>query len=263
MGAMSAWSFGSRAAPRASTRVAIFGATSAIAQSIARRYARQGARLALIGRNQEKLEALARELGPAALFVRTQDFAQTEQAEAGVRAAFDALGGVDIALVAHGLLGDQLRSERELAEALEIEHVNYTSVVALLIPIANRLAAQQRGQIAVLSTVAAERGRPRNYTYAAAKAALNVYLQGLRSRLYRERVTVHTLKLGPTDTPMSADHEKNALFARPDDVAEGVVRALARGYREAYVPRFWRPLMFVVRNLPEPIFQRVPALADR
>ncbi|HTU59923.1 MAG TPA: SDR family NAD(P)-dependent oxidoreductase [Polyangiales bacterium] len=247
----------------ASKRVAIFGATSAIAQSVARRYARAGAQLALIGRNQAKLEALARELGPAARFTRVQDFARTEQAEAGVQAAFDALGGIDIALIAHGLLGDQLRSEQELAEALEIEHVNYTSVVALLIPIANRLAAQQSGQIAVLSTVAAERGRPRNYTYAAAKGALNVYLQGLRSRLYREHVTVHTLKLGPTDTPMSADHTKNMLFARPDQVADGVVRAIERGDQEAYVPRFWRPLMFVVRNLPEPIFQRVPALSGR
>jgi decaprenylphospho-beta-D-erythro-pentofuranosid-2-ulose 2-reductase len=246
-----------------SPRVAIFGATSTVAQCLARHYAERGARLALIGRDRNKLAALAESVGPAAAFVRAQDFAETEQADATVRAAFEALGGFDLALIAHGLLGDQLRSEQELSVALEIAHVNYTSVVALLIPIANRMAAQGCGQIAVLSTVAAERGRPRNYTYAAAKGALNVYLQGLRSRLYGEGVSVHTLKLGPMDTPMTAGHAKNALFASADRAAQGVVRALSRGAEEAYVPGFWRPIMFVVRNLPEPLFQRIPALSGR
>lgn len=246
-----------------SPRVAIFGATSTVAQSVARRYAERGARLALIGRDPTKLATLAESLGSAVSFVSAQDFAETAQAEGTVRAAFEALGGFDIALIAHGLLGDQLRSEQELSVALEIEHVNYTSVVALLIPLANLLAAQQRGQIAVISTVAAERGRPRNYTYAAAKGALNVYLQGLRSRLYREGVSVHTIKLGPTDTPMSADHEKNVLFATVERAADGIVSALARGREEAFVPGYWRPIMFIVRNLPEPLFQRVPALSGR
>jgi short-subunit dehydrogenase len=246
-----------------SKRVAIFGATSTIAQKIASRYAERGARLALIGRDPEKLAALAAGLGTAARFVQAEDFSHTERAEATVRAAFEALGGFDVALIAHGLLGNQLRSEQELPVALEIEHVNYTSVVALLIPIANRMAAQRHGQIAVLSTVAAERGRPRNYTYAAAKGALNVYLQGLRSRLYRDNVSVHTLKLGPTDTPMSADHAKNMLFVDADRTARGVLAALARGTKEAYVPGFWRPIMFIVRNLPEAIFQRVGALSGR
>lgn len=246
-----------------SPRVAIFGATSTIAQSIARRYAERGARLALIGRDATKLAQLAENLGAAVSFVRAQDFAETAAAEATVRAAFDALGGFDIALIAHGLLGDQLRSERELSVALEIGHVNYTSVVALLIPIANLLAAQRSGQIAVISTVAAERGRPRNYTYAAAKGALNVYLQGMRSRLYREGVSVHTIKLGPTDTPMAADHEKNALFTTADRAADGIVRALARGRKEAFVPGYWWPIMFIVRNLPEALFQRVPSLSGR
>jgi short-subunit dehydrogenase len=247
----------------ASARIAIFGATSSLAQSIARRYAQRGARLALIGRDPAKLDALARSLGTAAAFVRATDFAHTEHAERTVRAAFEALGGFDLALIAHGLLGDQRRSEHELEVALEIAHVNYTSVVALLIPIANLMAAQGHGQIAVLSTVAAERGRPRNYTYAAAKGALNVYLQGLRSRLYPENVSVHTLKLGPMDTPMTVDHAKNALFSHPDRVADGVLRVLARGTEEAFVPGFWRPIMFVVRNLPQALFQRVGALSGR
>lgn len=74
---------------------------------------------------------------------------------------------------------------------------------------------------------------------------------------------MHTLKLGPTHTPMSADHEKNLLFASPERVAAGVLSAIARGCPEAYVPGYWRPIMFIVRNLPEAIFQRVGSLSNR
>lgn len=248
---------------RKPNNVAIFGATSALAQDVARLYAAQGARLALIGRNPAKLRALGDELPEQVVFLHVQDFTDTAAAEACVEAVARELGGIDLALIAHGLLGDQRESEQQLAVALELAHVNYTSVVALLIPLANRMAAQGHGQIAVISTVAAERGRPRNYTYAAAKSALNTYLQGLRSRLYPSGVSVHTIKLGPTETPMTADHKKNALFTTSPKAAQGIVDALAANVHEAFVPRYWRPIMFVVRNLPEPVFQRIKALSGR
>jgi decaprenylphospho-beta-D-erythro-pentofuranosid-2-ulose 2-reductase len=243
--------------------VAIFGATSAVAQAVARAYAARGARLALIGRNPRKLRALGDELPEHVVFLHVQDFSQTAAAEACVSAVQRELGRIDIALIAHGLLGDQQASEREVEAALEMAQVNFTSVVALLIPLANALAAQGSGQIAVISSVAADRGRPRNYTYAAAKSALNTYLQGLRSRLYKSGVTVHTIKLGPTDTPMTTDHPKNALFATSEQVARGIVAALERNVSEAYVPGFWRLIMLVVRNLPEAVFQRIGPLSGR
>ena len=141
--------------------------------------------------------------------------------------------------------------------------MNFLSVMALLVPLANHFEAASSGHIAVLSSVAADRGRPRNYTYGAAKAALNVYLQGLRTRLWPRGVGVHTLKLGPVDTPMTATHEKTRLFARADQVAAGVIAAIDAGRAEAYVPWFWRPIMAVVRRLPERVLQRVPALSGR
>src|SRR6185369_17933772 len=100
------------------------------------------------------------------------------------------------------------------AEAEPVIRTNLLSVVALPVPLANRMEAAGAGQIAVLSTVAADRGRPRNYTYASAKAALNVYLQGLRTRLHARGIGVHTMKVGPVDTPMTADHRKTIVFAR-------------------------------------------------
>lgn len=245
-------------------RVAIFGATSAIATEVARLYAARGARLFLAGRNPDKLRALVTSLGPAVAGWREVDFAGDGAGDAAVADAVAKLGGgVDVALIAHGLLGDQLASEREYAEAERVIRANFLSVVALLVPLAAHLEAAGGGHVAVMSSVAGDRGRPRNYTYGAAKGALNVYLQGMRTRLWRRGVGVHTLKLGPVDTPMTVTHQKSRLFARASDVAGGIVAAIERGVPEAYVPWFWRPIMAIVRRIPEPVMQRLPALSGR
>ena len=98
-----------------------------------------------------------------------------------------------------------------------------------------------RGHIAVMSSVAGDRGRPRNYTYGAAKGALNIYLQGLRTRLWPRGVGVHTLKLGPVDTPMTADAREDAAVRARRPVAADIVAAIDAGRAEAYVPWYWRP----------------------
>ena len=244
--------------------VAIFGATSAIAAEIARLYAGRGGRLFLVGRDPAKLAALVAARGGAVAGSREADLTAPGAAAGAVAAALDALGGrLDVAVIAHGLLGDQLASERDTAEARRIIDTNLVSVVELLVPLGNHFEAVGGGHIAVLSSVAGERGRPRNYTYGAAKGALNVYLQGLRTRLWPRGVRVHTLKLGPVDTPMTATHDKNMLFARADAVAAGIVAAIDAGRAEAYVPGIWRAIMAIVRNLPERVLQRLPALSGR
>jgi decaprenylphospho-beta-D-erythro-pentofuranosid-2-ulose 2-reductase len=242
--------------------VLILGATSAIAAAAARLYAARGERLYLVGRSPEKLAALQAELGAAALVARA-DFDDTARAPQIIADAVAALGSIDVALVAQGYLGDQLGSERDFAEAERILRTNFLDVVALLIPLANQLEAAGRGRIGVITSVAGERGRPRNFTYGAAKGGLGVYLQGLRSRLHSAGVTVTTLKVGPVDTPMTVDHPKNALFSQPDAVARTLVAAIDRGEGEAFVPRWWRPIMSVVRNTPEALFQRLRALSGR
>jgi short-subunit dehydrogenase len=246
-----------------SARVIIFGATSAIAGEVARLYAARGARLCLVARNAEKLARLALELPSEGVTSAVADFANLGNAEAVVRAAIDALGGVDVALIAHGELGDQLETERAFDAAQAIITANFTSAVALLIPLANHMEAAGAGTLGVITSVAADRGRPRNYTYASAKGALNVYLQGLRSRLFAAGVDVTTLKLGPVDTPMTRTHRKTRVFSTPAAVARGIVAALDAGAAEAYVPAFWGAIMPVVRLTPERLFQKLPFLSGR
>jgi short-subunit dehydrogenase len=244
-------------------RVLLVGATSAIAAEVARVHAARGDRLYLLARDPAKLETLVRSLGDAVVGHEAGDLNELAANAGRVERAFDALGRVDVVLVAHGLLGDQVRAEHELDHALEIVTTNFTSAVSLLIPLVNRLEAQGDGHLGVITSVAGERGRPRNYTYGASKGGLTRYLQGVRSRLHGTGVHVLNVKLGPVDTPMTADHAKHALFGEKSAVARSLVRALEGRRHVVYLTPVWGPIMAVVRLLPEPIFQRFGFLAGR
>jgi len=244
-------------------QVLVFGATSAVAAEVCVLCAARGDRLHLVARNEEKLRALAERCQGAQVTVQHADFADLERNQSVVEQALAALGRVDLVLIAHGELGEQLSSERSFREAQKILDVNFTSVVSLLIPLANHLEGAGSGRIGVITSVAGDRGRPRNYTYGAAKGALNVYLQGLRTRLYPAGVSVTTLKLGPVDTPMTTSHQKHALFGKPKAVARAILAALDARVPEAYIPSFWGAIMPVVKNTPEWLFQRLPFLSGR
>jgi decaprenylphospho-beta-D-erythro-pentofuranosid-2-ulose 2-reductase len=244
-------------------RVLVVGATSAIAAEVARIYAARGTRLHLIARTEAKLAAVRERLAAAEVSSAVADFQELSRIEGLVHEAARALGGIDVALIAHGELGDQLRTEASFGDAEAIFRTNLLSVIAFLVPLANLLEQQRSGTLGVITSVAGDRGRPRNYTYGAAKAALNVYLQGVRSRLFGCGVRVVTLKLGPVDTPMTVSHPKTALFAQPADVALGIVAALDAGTPEAYVPAFWAAIMPIVKHAPERLFQLLPFLSGR
>lgn len=249
--------------PFASPHVLVLGATSEIASHVARIYAARGARLHLVGRSAEKLGRVAETCAAGNVSVEAADLAILESNAGVVERAIAALGHLDVALIAHGDLGDQLLSEHDFSQAEATLRVNLLSAVSLVVPLANYFEAAGCGTLGVITSVAGERGRPRNYTYGAAKGGLNHYLEGVRSRLYPSGAKVTTLKLGPVHTPMTVDHPKNALFAEPDAVARSIVRALDAGKAEVFVPHVWAWIMQVVRWVPEPLFQRLGFLSGR
>jgi short-subunit dehydrogenase len=167
------------------------------------------------------------------------------------------LGGLDTVLIAYGTLGDQKASAASVPETLEQLSTNFLSVVALGTLLANRLEAQRSGCLAVISSVAGERGRQSNYVYGTAKAGVSAFLQGLRNRLYPSGVQVLTIKPGFVDTPMTAGLKKGPLFASADAVARGIVRAVDRRKDVVYLPAFWAPIMALIRAIPEGIFKRM------
>jgi decaprenylphospho-beta-D-erythro-pentofuranosid-2-ulose 2-reductase len=241
-------------------KVLVLGATSAIAQATVRRLAARGASLYLVARNAERLDAVARDArtrGASRVETEAVDLDDFARHEPMIDRAARALGGLDGALLAHGVLGDQERAQRSYAETEKVLRTNFLSAVSLLTPLANRFEAQRAGTLVVISSVAGDRGRQSNYVYGASKGALSVFLQGLRNRLAPAGVAVVTVKPGFVDTPMTAGMKKNALFASPDAVARGLLHAADTRRDEVYLPDFWRPLMFVIRSIPERVFKRL------
>src|SRR5262249_27758698 len=135
--------------------------------------------------------------------------------------------------------------------------VNFTTTAALLTLVGDALEGQRHGCLAVITSVAGDRGRQSNYVYGAAKGGLHILLQGIRNRLYPAGVAVVEIKPGFVDTPMTAHLRKNALFASPGRVGRAVHRAILKRRDIVYVPWFWRPVMTAVKLMPERVFKRL------
>jgi hypothetical protein len=241
-------------------RVLIVGATSAIAEACSRLWAKEGAQLYLIARNLEKLALVAADLKiRGATVQRAQlDVDQLDQHSAVVDAAFGKLERVDVVLIAHGVLPDQLLCEQSVPATLDAMRTNAISVVSLLTLIANKMQAQGTGVIAVIGSVAGDRGRKSNYVYGSAKAMLATFAEGLAGRLQGGGVRVIVIKPGFVDTPMTAAFKKGLLWTTPHAVAQVVHRRIATGNSGIYyVPRFWRLIMALVRGIPARLFYRL------
>lgn len=240
--------------------ILIVGATSAIAEACARRYAQRGARLFLAGRDLARLQIIAADLrvrGAPQVEIGECDVDDDSAQDAVIALAFATLERIDVALIAHGTLPDQARCEQDVAYAMQHFHTNATATIALLTRLAQRLQAQGGGTLAAIGSVAGDRGRASNALYGSAKAAVDAYLSGLRQRLSRHGVNVLTIKPGFVDTPMTRDFRKGPLWAKPASIATGIERAIDRRRAVVYLPWFWWPIMQVIRHIPEFVFRRI------
>ncbi len=164
----------------------------------------------------------------------------------------------DSVLLAYGTLLPQEKCRHSVELSLNEWHTNFTSAAALLTLFADVLEQRGTGCIAVITSVAGDRGRSSNYVYGAAKAGMNAFLQGLRGRLHRAGVRVLTIKPGPVKTPMTSEMTQGKLFADPANVAEDICRAIEGGGKETlYTPARWRYIMAAINLVPERIFKRL------
>jgi short-subunit dehydrogenase len=227
-------------------RVVVIGATSAIAQAMAACYAEERAELFLVARDAAKLAAVAADL-------RVRGAARVDELVADLMSPLSIsteAGDVDVVLIAHGSLPDQRAIDRDPAAQVAAFTLNATSVIAIAAEFANVLEARRGGTLAVIGSVAGDRGRRSNYVYGAAKAAIHAYCDGLRGRLADAGANVVLIKPGWVDTPMTSGMKKNPLFASARTVGRGIHDAIAAKRAVVYLPWFWRWISLIVRMLP-------------
>lgn len=243
-------------------RIIIIGATSAIAEHCARLWvASKPADLTLVGRDAARIERVAADLKVRSphsqCHIVQTDFLDSAAIEATVDAVVSR-GRVDIVLIAHGSLPDQIACQNNLQYCRDALEINAVSPVLFAEAFAMHLARANHGTIALLGSVAGDRGRKSNYVYGAAKGLVARCAQGMQHRFAGTDVKVVLIKPGPTQTPMTAHlKESNARLAAVEDVAKRIVQAIAFGQATVYVPGKWQLIMMIIRHLPPLIFNKM------
>lgn len=231
----------------------VLGSTSSVATAICQALAQRGCRrFHLLARNAIANQALASELRQrygAEVTLEQLDLLAANPAPPQLSELFD------LYLITAGSLGDAERARHQAEEALAITAANYTGLIPWLTAIATPERIQTPGRLWVFSSVAADRGRPSNYHYGAAKAGLTRFCEGLLLRCHGTPFAVRILKAGFMATPMTVDKAPALLCAKPESIARDLLRRPHRRGIE-YIPWWWAPLMMLIRRLP-------PALASK
>ncbi|MFJ4142966.1 SDR family oxidoreductase [Pseudomonas sp. NPDC089734] len=242
-------------------RILIIGATSAIATACARLWATQGCDFFLVARKADKLHITAADLkarGAKTVTLHEMDAMHFADHPKMLIDCLTALGQIDVALIAHGTLPDQKACEQDVGIMLQEFMTNSASVIALLTLLARQFEVQRCGSLAVISSVAGDRGRPSNYLYGSAKAAVSTFCEGLQARLFKAGVHVMTIKPGFVATPMTQGLSLPApLIAQPEQVARRIIGGIERRSTTLYAPGFWALIMLVIRSIPQPLFKRL------
>jgi len=240
--------------------VVILGATSTVARAVALEFGRAGYHVVLGARDAEENEAVATDVrvrcdvAADALPFEAEDFD-------GHGAFFDAclerLGDrIEGLVVCFGYMEDQAKAQEDFAVARRMIDVNYTAAVSVLEIFAKHFEERGGGFLAVLSSVAGDRGKQSNYLYGSAKAGLSTYLEGLRNRLFRAKVAVITIKPGFMDTKMTFGMGLRGALS-PEAAGKAIFQAIRKRKHVAYVPWPWRYIMLIIRHVPEMVFKRM------
>ncbi len=237
----------------------VLGASSSVARAFSLVAAEDGADVLLAGRDMDDMERTAADIHSRtgrkaeALTFDAEDTATHADFVELCRGKSEFLN----VFLAFGAMPEQDEIDSDFALAERTIAVNYTGAMSVLHRLAPVLEEQGDGHVVVLSSVAGDRGRLKNYVYGSAKAGLTTYLQGLRARLFRKGVSVTTIKPGFMDTDMTWGIEGMFLVASPDMAARACLKAAHKRRHVVYVPFFWWGIMNIIRHIPEFIFKRM------
>lgn len=236
----------------------ILGATSDMAQAIAKKFSAEGWSLTLAALESDLLEPIAGDLR-----VRSETDIQALEFDAtdfsSHKGFYESLETKpDVVICAFGYMGDQISARTDFNEVQKTIEINYTGAVSILNEVAEDFEKRKCGSIVGISSVAGDRGRQSNYIYGSAKAGLTAYLSGLRNRLAKSGAHVMTVKPGFCRTKMTENLElPAALTATPEQVANAIFQGVDKKRNTVYTLWMWRWIMLVIRHVPEFIFKKM------
>jgi len=245
-------------------KIVIVGATSAIAEECAREWLRkdQTSELVMVARNAEKCSRIGNDLKirypqTTITIVEANNFLDAEHIHSLIEQTC-AVKTPDIILIAHGSLPEQKSCEQDLQLVTDAIEVNGLSPILFAEAYAQKLGIAGKGVLAVIGSVAGDRGRKSNYVYGAAKGLVSRYMQGLQHRFAGTSVQITLIKPGPTDTPMTSEMKMNgAKLASPVLVAKQIINGIEKGRRVIYTPSKWAIIMLIIRHIPNSIFDKM------
>ncbi len=240
--------------------VMIFGASSGIAMEFAKPLAEKKARFTLVARDEEKLRDISADLyarGASEVAVVAYNLDTLEGSYQGTAAIIQQTEAPDTVLIAHSILGDNEQLLSSPKSMNELYSVNVLSPIGILMALEGPMAERGKGTIAVISSVAGDRGRASNFAYGSTKAAITAYTSGFRARMALKNVQVLTIKPGMVATAMTDHLPRSPLMANPQTVARDIIRAIGKKANVLYTPWFWRWIMQIIVHLPEAVFKKL------
>ena len=242
--------------------IVIIGATSSIAQECAKLWIKESPKhLTLVVRDTDKAQRVRDDLQvrspQSQIEIVETGFISPEEIEKTI-GNIAKQGAIDIALIAHGSLPEQSDCQSDLVLCKETLDVNGISPVLFAECLAAEMEKAMQGKIAIIGSVAGDRGRKSNYIYGAAKGLVSSYTQGLQHRFANSSIRIILIKPGPTDTPMTASFKQKGLkMATVEEVAITIVKGIAKSEEVIYVPKKWQLIMMVIKILPNYIFNKL------
>lgn len=231
----------------------LVGASEGLGRALAVRLAREGVRLILSARSEERLRTLAAEL-PDGAEVVAMDVADN----ASVEAAADRVGAVDGIVWLAGLYWPMGAADWDADKAAAMADVNFTGAVRVLGRVVPEMAARGDGHVVVTSSLSAFRGLPGAIGYGASKAAVMSLAETMQLDLLGTGVDVQIANPGFIRTRMTDKNDFNMpSILEPEAAAEEIFR-LMRSHRSSRTFPFWFGLVFrASRFLPDWAYLRL------
>lgn len=242
--------------------IVVIGATSAIASACIEIWANQmPTKFSLIARDSNKLQRMSKDFIIRFPLIEisqyTLDFLNVEEVSSLIH-KISKVVPIEIALLAQGYLPEQVDCESDIELCKKTININAISPVLFLEALAQVMENQKFGTLAVIGSVAGDRGRKSNYVYGASKALIAAYMGGLSHRFSKSKINIILIKPGPVETPMTERYRRSGLaMASPKKVAKDITKGISIGNNIIYTPGKWRWVMLLIVHLPKFIFNRM------